>query len=271
MKALIDGDIIRYEVAAAAETGWKQLTETDDVPPWDFVQESLDYKMQLIMDGAEADDMIVYLSGKGNFRNDIAVTKPYKGNRKDEKPWHFHNMTSVLLATYPCEVVNGMEADDAMGIAATADPEGTIICTRDKDLRQVNGNFFSWELGNVPQYGPVRITYPGWIALNDARSKCKGDGYFFFLSQLITGDVTDNIPGLRKGGPVLAYNALSSVLHSGDTDWGYRGLAVVEDLYKDRYGEDWEVHMEEQGKLLWICRRLNSDGTPETWKLGMVE
>jgi 5'-3' exonuclease len=34
-------------------------------------------------------DYRVYLTGKGNFRNDIAVTAPYKGNRKDkEKPVH---------------------------------------------------------------------------------------------------------------------------------------------------------------------------------------
>ena len=40
MKALVDGDVLRYEVGYAAEVGWRETTKIEDgIPPWNYVEE----------------------------------------------------------------------------------------------------------------------------------------------------------------------------------------------------------------------------------------
>ena len=33
----------------------------------------------------------------------------------------------------------------------------------------------------------------------------------------------------------------------------------------------WEIALREQGQLCWMTRRLNEDGTPQLWQIGMKE
>jgi hypothetical protein len=54
-------------------------------------------------------------------------------------------------------VVDGMEADDALAIEQTQynldmGEECSVICSRDKDLRQVPGYHYGWEAWNAPEY-----------------------------------------------------------------------------------------------------------------------
>ena len=37
-------------------------------------------------------DYRVYLTGKGNFRNDVAITAPYKGNRRTRKSLYTYRL-----------------------------------------------------------------------------------------------------------------------------------------------------------------------------------
>ena len=68
-------------------------------------------------------DYKVYLTGKGNFRHDIAVTEPYKGNRKEkEKPVHLEAIRQYLIKDWNAVVSEGEEADDLIAIDATAIP-----------------------------------------------------------------------------------------------------------------------------------------------------
>lgn len=98
MKPLIDCDVLRYEIGFSG-----QFKEGDEliVRPFEFVAELFDEKVRQICDAVWATEPpTLYLTGKGNFRDEIATIKPYKGTRKSEK-------TVPLLqphCVYPCSL-----------------------------------------------------------------------------------------------------------------------------------------------------------------------
>lgn len=269
MKALIDGDILRYEIGFAAEAGWRNICNNADIlvtlPPWRYVQYLLDLRIADIQIATSSTSYTLYLSEGDCFRKEIATVKPYKGTRKGVKPWHFKNLTVYMVDVLEAKVVQYLEADDALAIDHVASKGNTILCSRDKDLRQVPGLFYSWELGRQPSFGPVEITEPGSLHLDIAKKKLTGTGFAFFCSQLITGDTVDNIPGLPGQGPVAAYNLLCDEVDKEEM------FAAVKGEYIAEYGNEWEERMVEQGRLLWMVRRYDGEGEPVIWDLGVRE
>jgi hypothetical protein len=276
LQPLVDGDIIRYELGFAAEAGWKAMNR-EGLPSFDYVQELLHLRLNTIKNNLNTnkEPQLYYTTGR-TFRFDIAKKKPYKGTRKENKPWHFDNLTMYLRDVLGAHEVTGIEADDRLALDHVASNGTTVLCSRDKDLRQVPGWFHSWELGRQPSFGPELITKEGWIKLSADRKSIKGTGLAFFYAQVLTGDATDNIPGLPNTGPVAAFELLE-----GKTS--QEQLEAVCEAYKasygpdapgPEYGQEWSYarkQLEEQGRLCWLTRRLNEDGTPELWQIGMEE
>jgi hypothetical protein len=264
MQPLIDADVLRYEVGFAAETGW----QGEGIPPFDYAAELLDNRIANIcaMVGATSPP-ILYLTGKTNFRNDIAKRKKYK-ERPSHKPFHFANVTAYIKGKYDWVLEEGLEADDLMAMEQTARPNDTIICTRDKDLRQVEGWHYGWEIGKQAQFGPYKVEGYGEIFLEtkvDAKgnksSKLTGYGNKFFLAQCLMGDVVDSVPGLEGCGPKGAYTALQSTLT-------YReGYEAVLEAYFLHYGFAGWGELLEQGRLLWMTRYRDEWGNPILWEL----
>ena len=284
MIPLIDGDILQYEIGFAAETGWKSIKEWKkgddpiDPPPFDYVMEILDSRIKEIEIVVESTHTpIIYLTGKNNFREGIAKKKEYKGNRKEaSKPFHYSNIKAYLLSKYNTVVVDGMEADDALCIKQlgversyhnmllSGKEEGcqrTIICSRDKDLRQCPGWHFGWELANQPQFGPYLVDELGWIKLSDDRKKVRGVGYKFFAAQMLMGDPVDNIPGLPNSGPMAAFELIEPCTSLGGCE-----KSIVE-AYKKVYEDSWFNEFMEQAMLVWMVRELDSIGNPIMYKL----
>ncbi len=256
-----------YEIGFAAEAGWKAITDRDDlIPPWDYVRKLLHQRINWIVEETKSDSYTLYITEGETFRFNLAVTKPYKSSRSDNKPWHFRNLTVHMRDVLPTKVITHIEADDALAIDHLKDDEETVLCSRDKDLRQVPGLFYSWELGEQPSFGPVEISKVGDLELlQSSTKKLRGTGLAFFCAQCLTGDPVDNVPGLPKCGPVAAYAALEGI------EDGIELLRKVEELYEQKHGNGWEDHLLEQGRLLWMTRRLNEDGSPVLWELGMME
>lgn len=247
MKPLIDADVLRYEVGAVG-------SDEDGTPrSFDYVAEVLDGKIRDICAAVGATEPPrLYLTGKGNFRIEVAKTKPYKGQRKQEKPYHFTNLTNYMLNVYDTVVVDGMEADDMMCIDQTED---TIICTRDKDLRMMPGWHYGWECGRQREFGPVLVDEAGFLILNG--NKLTGAGMIFFWAQMLMGDSTDNIPGCPGIGPKKAYLALTNT-HPDDHE------GMVQSYYHMKKCS-YEMFME-QAYLLWMVRELDEDGNPVMWR-----
>ncbi len=257
MQPLVDADIFLYEVGFGVEVGWDE----PGYPPFDRAATLLDTKIQQICTavGATAPP-ILFLTGKGNFRYDIAKRVPYK-SRPANKPFHYKNIKAYIKGMYDYRESEGMEADDLMAIEQTSRRGETIICSRDKDLRSVEGWFYSWECGNQPSYGPMLHDSLGSLSLSEDGKKLSGTGQSFFYAQCLMGDPTDSIPGLGgRTGPVKAFKLL-------------QGCATIPELHKavleaytSMYGVEGREYMLEQGRLLWMTRELNEDGTVKLWE-----
>lgn len=265
MQPLIDSDVLIYECGFAAEAGWQQA----GFPPFDYCAELLDNRIANICAMVESTKPpILYLTGKGNFRYDIAKRTPYK-DRPSVKPWHYKNIKAYIKCKYDYRESEGMEADDLMAIEQTRRMLGgeteSIICTRDKDLHQVPGMHYGWEMGMQPSFGPMLVDVFGDIQLSSNRKKLSGYGEKFFYAQCLMGDRVDSIPGLDGMGAVGAFELLQA------TQTSTEAFKAVLEAYKGRYEGNAEVELLEQGRLLWMTRELHEDGSPVLWELPIAK
>lgn len=281
MKALVDADMLRYEVGFGVE--YRDEEGNCQIKNFDAAVDLLEQKLKEIQEETWADEEpTLYLTGDEklgakinkrrvkegkeplefplNFRIELAKTKTYKGNRSSSKPFHFDNLTTYITSHYDCQIAWGLEADDTISIDHVKDPENTIICTRDKDLRITPGRHFGWACGKQEQFGPTEIDEFGYLELT--KKGLKGGGLKFFYSQLITGDNVDNIPGLRGKGPAAAYKLLEGATSESDC------YDKVSSLYQETLPEDvWRDYFKEQANLLWIVRELDEEGNPVLYKM----
>lgn len=242
------------------EAGWRKDGK-EGQPPFDYALRMLEDRIANICAMVEATEPpVLYLTGKGNFRFDIAKREPYKV-RVGNKPYHYSNLKAYIKGMYEYRESNGMEADDLMSIDQTAAPEHTIICSRDKDLKSVPGWHYGWELGNQPQFGPLLVDTVGKIWLDEKR-EIRGYGDLFFYSQCLTGDSVDSIPGLGgRTGAVKSFKILEGASDGADA------FSRVRAAYQDRYKEAGDAELLEQGRLLHMTRKLHPDGSPVLWEL----
>jgi hypothetical protein len=277
LKPIWDGDVLRYQCGFAAESYWKMIHEERwehneivmtkeeseefflaNPPPFDIVQDMLEDRIantHAIIGTTE--EPVFYFTGKGNFRNDICTTG-YK-NRAGRKPFHYKNIDAYLKGRFNCITVDGIEADDALAIEGSKDPENTIIIGIDKDLLQVPCWHYLFEYGNVPSFGPHKVE--GYGRIWQDGKKLRGYGNKFFLAQCIMGDPVDSIIGIPKSGPVAALKAL------GHTNTYLEGLEAVIGAYRAFYGDEWIDKLVENARLLWMVRELDEDNKPVMWRI----
>lgn len=139
----------------------------------------------------------LFLTGKGNHRDQIATIKPYKGNRLTlVKPVHYKALRRYLRERWGAKVIHGREADDEVAMIACQynyDPEEVIIVSQDKDLRTVPGLLY-----NYRRHEYEAITFQ--------------DALVNFYRQIITGDAVDNIMGIYRAGEAVALKAIDDHL-----------------------------------------------------------
>lgn len=180
----IDADIFKYRCSFATQDG----TEKDCA---DSIDALMEYTIAETVIFDMGNNVSSFLTGKGNFRYDIAVTYDYKGNRKQaDKPKHFEFAQEYLISEWNAELIEGMEADDALSIQATELGEGYVIASTDKDLKTVPGWHFNPTKGEF-------LYMTEWESLQ------------YFYEQILTGDRVDNIIGLYRVGPKKAQGILS--------------------------------------------------------------
>lgn len=176
--AIIDADIICYRVGFASE----------DVSEEVCLARVTHLVNEIVYQDLQCDDYKAYITGKGNYRNELAVTEPYKGNRKDAKrPVHYQAIRNHLQRL-GAELVEGSEADDAVATEATK--TGGWIVSIDKDLDQVAG----WHY-NFVKHEEYYVT--------------EEEGLRNLFTQVLTGDRTDSIRGVKGIGKVKAGKLLA--------------------------------------------------------------
>jgi 5'-3' exonuclease len=215
--ALIDGDILVYRVGFS--------TNEPDEEKFALSRMGNFVDRLIRLEGIETYEG--YLTGKNNYRSEIATEQAYKGNRKDaRKPVHYDSLREYLVSKWGFTVVDGQEADDAMGIKAYELPEdSSCIMTIDKDLDMIRGwhyNFVKEDLYYVTEKEAIKN----------------------FYIQILTGDRVDNIPGIKGIGPVKAKKILEN-------------CTTEKSLFKavsEKYDHDIDK-LTERGRLLWIRRK----------------
>lgn len=223
MKALIDADIVCYRIGFASEDVNEKLC----------LARCAEFMEELVMK-PWVGDYQGFLTGSNNYRKEIAVTAPYKGNRTQERPKHYDLIREYLEKAWGCVVVEGQEADDAIGIKAYEydDTEDYVIMSIDKDLDMIRGWHYNFIKDNK-------------YFVNDQ------EAIKHFYTQILTGDRVDNIVGLKGIGPKKA----AKILEDCNTE---------ADMYKavlEAYDND-ETRVLENGQLLWIRRKENQIWSP---------
>lgn len=241
---LPDGWTISYSTVAEAEPLENALA---------LVKRQLVRVMEkLDTDGYQYDKLELFLTGKGNFRNDIATIRPYKGNRVHmEKPVHYGAIRRYLQNRWGAIVINDWEADDEVAMQSHRhgyDPAEVMIVSQDKDLRTVPGLLYNYR----------RNTY---------ELITKQQALVNFYRQILTGDLTDNIPGVYRVGEAAAARLItedmcevemySACVESVKTSQNKKGCPYA--------SMDPEAVVLEYGRLLHMARTPSQTGM-ELWQ-----
>lgn len=243
MKALVDADLVAYRCAASCE---KRGVVTEDFTVATARANNL---LVNILDAVQATDRQLFLSGGQNFRKKISPA--YKANREGQKrPEYLEPLREWLVTEWGASVTDGNEADDELGIAQTgSDPDTTTICSLDKDLRQVPGHHYSWEITGTSPLGLQ------WKKEAQSIYVSEQEGLFNFYWQLVMGDQADNVPGydgkMRAKVPKFLephYDSMMDIMFS--TQYPEQGLFnYVLDLYKLPV-----IDLLNNGACLWVQR-----------------
>lgn len=216
MIALIDADVVAYRIAFGCQ----------DEPEKVAIAKVSEFLEELVFTYTDVDDCEGYLTGKQNYRFDIAKTAPYKGTRVSEKPKHLGIIRQYMIDAWAFSVQEYQEADDAIGIRAySLGEEDYVICSIDKDLDNIRGKHYNFVKNE-------HYTITEEVAIKN------------FYRQVLTGDRVDNVPGLAGIGPKKADKIL-------------KDCSTEEDLYKavlEAYDGNVEL-MTEMAQLLWIRRK----------------
>jgi hypothetical protein len=184
MSLLIDADYIVYKCCAATETeidfGEDLIVVTSRFSEaYEYVEREL---YNIASDLGCFDDSILFFSDSVNFRK--SIDPAYKGHRNRKKPCGYKRVINALKADYPVRIMRTLEADDALGIYATKEP-GHIICSPDKDMRQIPGELFDLSTGVVtitPEEGPQVAPHTGYGRRSD-RWLCRYPWHWYQASR----------------------------------------------------------------------------------------
>lgn len=191
---LIDSDYWTYMMAALCEHKTVQPekkttpVESNDmivhIEPVEHLHYLIHHAITDLKDRFMTNDIEVYLTGDGNFREQIAVTKPYKGQRTKGKPHYYQEVRDYLISEYGAVVIDDQEADDVVAIRqmdCMREGKASVIVSPDKDLKCMFGYLYN------PRTKVLDHILPHEAAAH-------------FYKQMIIGDSVDNIPGCKGRG-----------------------------------------------------------------------
>lgn len=235
---IVDADILAFRMAAACEkrgiraispTGaskeYKNKTEFKDylktidklhmldrftIEPYQYDADlgracgMIDGKIEQIKEFTFADRIKFCVSGKSNFRDNLALPKKYKGDRSESlRPLYLRECKGYLYKNFDTEASDGSESDDYVifrGYEELEKGNEVIIGTCDKDSNAYSGlkllDFTKknedWKIVDIPRG-------VGSLWLNEKKdSKGKvttevdGIGFKFYAHQMLIGDSVDH-------------------------------------------------------------------------------
>lgn len=141
--------------------------------------------------GREFGDMVICADGRNNWRKNVFPY--YKASRKKDRDDNFIDWTNLykaiesfktdLKANFPYKVIqlDDAEADDIIAVLSKNAKEQTLICSSDKDFKQLQ------QYKNISQYCPRKKKM---MDVDDPQRELK--------ELVIRGDVSDGVPNIRS-------------------------------------------------------------------------
>ena len=264
MIALIDGDVLcyqacenRWQTKAVDNTVYIEMDSNGKVKPLEYTKEenreylekcwkNFQSKLQSLLEEVFATDYLMAVKGPDNFRN--LMYPEYKMNRHAD-PAKQNEFVPILRKLAVAEDFavesHGREADDLLRIwaeEAIAAGDPYVVCTIDKDLKCIPGNFYNMKKSEL-----IKIS--------------KEDAVRHYYEQLLKGDPTDNIPGVPRVGEVKASKMLASCV----TEEEFQEVVVSQ--YIAAYGDEWHSYLLSNGKMIYLQKAPEDYFSLETWPI----
>ena len=208
---IIDGDILAYQIATnnEVETNWGDglwTLHSDE----NSCKQQFDAVIDDLGSNLSADDYVVALTDKNNFRKDILPT--YKSNRNAKrKPLVLKAMRQHIMDKHNGVMWKNLEADDVMGIMATEPTEeDRVLVSIDKDMRTI----------------PCTLSNDGSTTTQIPQRLAD----YNFMLQVLTGDKVDGYDGIDGVGIKTAEKLIQKYTNVALLDlW-----KIVKGIYKDK-------------------------------------
>lgn len=265
MIALLDGDVFAHhcctsrfavpadpslpyhEVIMMVENKEKvQFTKEQDREYLENCWQRFQKSVEKVVTELYADDYLMAIKSPLNFRDDIFPD--YKMNRhKDPSKMNQFVPAIRQLAVLELDAVEAVwrEADDLLRMwaeQAMLAGEEYVVVSVDKDLDCIPGNHLNPKTGEFYVVSPLQATR-------------------FFYQQLMSGDPTDNIPGLPGVGPVKAKKLLLNVSDEEEMQ------EIVVMQYVDLFAEHWESTLLSNGKMLYLQKHEHDFFSIADWPI----
>lgn len=260
---LIDGDEFLFRAAAAVEQEARFNEVLDEIdwnePPVHVLyshpgeaQKALVDMMGRIFDRFNTENHFLCFSTGPNFRYGVDPT--YKNNRAgSRKPLCYTMLRETVESAYQCKAFPTLEADDVMGVMATA-PAFTkkyqcIIVSQDKDMKTIPTTV--WNGKDLVTYSEV-------------------DADYWHMYQTLVGDTSDGYKGCPAIGKVKAEKLLQAAIDANAHLCGTMGHcvwpAVVAAYEKAGLTEDDAITQARLARILRWSDWDNENKQPILWR-----
>lgn len=212
-----------------------EFTDKQEAEPVANCLSILKHQINSINSALFADEYLICLSGKKNFRDRLPLPSKYKGSREGVmRPPHLVEAKTYLWKNHPSLLAKDREADDDLivkGYEYLRKGYTPILVSQDKDAYSASGLF----LYDYTQNSPDIIEVPKFGSLWDTGKKITGNGFIWLCFQLINGDSADDYkPSELQGEP---YGEKSAFKLLKDCKTETEALEKVIDQYKRWYPE----------------------------------
>lgn len=276
-----------------AEAGAKQFSKEDFTVEDVYINEPVANATQAaktrvkgLSKYLDIDNYCGVLGESGTFRHKLELPQTYKGQRSEHKPLHLQDVRSYLVKHHKGEVIQDIEADDALTMKQflgwrnykSTGKITDIVGSIDKDSLSTPGYLF-----NFNKAGDGSLQYPEVIVIDDSigniwvnekgKSKnVKGWGSYWLAYQLLIGDSTDNIRPYQdmniKYGEQTFYKEAVDIKNQAEL------FTFVKDKYHSWFpsgvsftswtGKDIEISTDEWLETIWklvYMQRIPNDPT----------